>query len=100
MGSQQVGPTFLINKCSNNKYWSGLTHVDSRDGGIIQFDTDACFVRSLQENRITVKVLGNEKESFWRYFSNHDVVSYEGDMYFFIIIEQNVKQHIFKVDKV
>ena len=75
--------------------------MDFGDNGIIQFDTDACFFRTVKENsRITDKILGDEN-SFWRYFSNHDdVVSFEGEQYFFIIIEQHVKQYFFKVDKV
>ena len=73
--------------------------MDSEDNGIIQFDTDACFVRYIQENRITVKILG-DKSSTWRYFTNNDVVSYEGEQYFFIFIERHKKQHFFKVNKV
>ena len=75
--------------------------MDFGDNGIIQFDTDACFFRTVKENSgITDKILGDEN-SFWRYFSNHDdVVSFEGEQYFFIIIEQHVKQYFFKVHKV
>ena len=74
--------------------------MDSEDNGMITFDTAACFVRTVKENRTTVKILGDEN-SFWRYFSNHDdVVSFEGEQYFFIIIEQHVKQSFFKVHKV
>ena len=75
--------------------------MDFGDNGIIQFDTDACFVRTVKENsRITDKILGDEN-SFWRYFSNHDdVVSFEGEQYFFIIIEHHVKRYFFKVHKV
>ena len=75
--------------------------MDFGDNGIIQFDTDACFFRTVKENSgITDKILGDEN-SFWRYFSNHDdVISFEGEQYFFIIIEQHVKQYFFKVHKV
>ena len=74
--------------------------MDSGDNGMITFETGACFVRTVKENRTTVKILGDEN-SFWRYFSNHDdVVSFEGEQYFFIIIERHVKPSFFKVHKV
>ena len=73
--------------------------MDSGDNGIIQFDTDACFVRSIQENRITIKILG-EKSSTWRYFTNYEIVSYEEEQYFIIFIKTHEKQQFFKVNKV
>ena len=72
--------------------------MDRGDNGIIQFDAGACFVTSIHENRITVKILGDEI-STWRYFTNHNIASFEGDRYFFIFIETH-KEHLFKVEKV
>ena len=99
-GGQQVISTFLIRKCSNYTCLPGLTTVDTGDNGIIQFDTQACFVISMQENRRTFEIYGNETKTTWRYFTNYNIVSFEEEHQILFIIEQRKKQHFIKIDKV